>query len=31
MDLPLRLVWGGAGLLMRGDIAAGLKRIRRRL
>jgi hypothetical protein len=31
MDLPLRLVWGGAGLLMRGDIEAGLERIRRRL
>jgi hypothetical protein len=31
MDLPLRLVWGGAGLLMRGDIAAGLERISRRL
>ena len=30
MDLPLRLVWGGAGLLMRGDITAGLERIRRR-
>jgi hypothetical protein len=25
-DLPLRLVWGGAGLLMRGDCAAGLER-----
>jgi hypothetical protein len=31
MDLPLRLVWGGAGLLMRGDIVAGLQRISRRL
>jgi hypothetical protein len=31
MDLPLRLVWGGAGLLMRGDITAGLERISRRL
>ena len=31
MDLPLRLVWGGAGLLMRGDITAGLERVRRRL
>lgn len=25
-DLPLRLVWGGAGLLMRGDCATGLER-----
>ena len=25
-DLPLRLVWGGAGLLMRGDCAEGLAR-----
>jgi hypothetical protein len=25
-DLPLRLVWGGAGLLMRGDCAGGLER-----
>ena len=25
-DLPLRLIWGGAGLLMRGDCAAGLER-----
>ena len=25
-DLPLRLVWGGAGLLMRGDCAEGLGR-----
>jgi hypothetical protein len=25
-DLPLRLVWGGAGLLMRGDCAEGLER-----
>ena len=25
-DLPLRLVWGGAGLLMRGDCATGLGR-----
>ncbi len=31
MDLPLRLVWGGAGLLMRGDITAGLERVSRRL
>lgn len=26
LDLPLRLVWGGAGLLMRGDCATGLER-----
>ena len=25
-DLPLRLVWGGAGLLMRGDCDEGLAR-----
>ena len=25
-DLPLRLVWGGAGLLMRGDCGEGLER-----
>ena len=25
-DLPLRLVWGGSGLLMRGDCAQGLER-----
>ena len=25
-DLPLRLVWGGAGLLMRGDCSEGLER-----
>jgi hypothetical protein len=25
-DLPLRLVWGGSGLLMRGDCAEGLAR-----
>ena len=25
-DLPLRLVWGGSGLLMRGDCARGLER-----
>ena len=25
-DLPLRLVWGGAGLLMRGNCQAGLER-----
>ncbi len=30
-DLPLRLVWGGAGLLMRGDCAAGLERAWRQL
>ena len=26
VDLPLRLVWGGSGLLMRGDCADGLAR-----
>ncbi|MFM8545645.1 MAG: hypothetical protein ACKOAP_11785, partial [Vulcanococcus sp.] len=26
VDLPLRLVWGGAGLLMRGDCTVGLER-----
>ena len=26
MDLPLRLVWGGSGLLMRGECAEGLGR-----
>jgi hypothetical protein len=26
VDLPLRLVWGGAGLLMRGDCTEGLSR-----
>jgi len=26
LDLPLRLVWGGAGLLMTGDCAEGLER-----
>ena len=26
LDLPLRLVWGGSGLLMRGDCAEGLAR-----
>jgi len=31
LDLPLRLVWGGAGLLMRGDITEGLERVSRRL
>jgi hypothetical protein len=30
-DLPLRLVWGGAGLLMRGDCAEGLERCGRLL
>jgi len=30
-DLPLRLVWGGAGLLMRGDCALGLARAWRQL
>ena len=30
-DLPLRLVWGGAGLLMQGDCAEGLRRCGRRL
>jgi hypothetical protein len=25
-DLPLRLVWGGSGLLMRGDCTEGLER-----
>ena len=30
-DLPLRLVWGGSGLLMRGDCAEGLKRCGRLL
>jgi hypothetical protein len=29
-DLPLRLVWGGAGLLMRGECAEGLRRCARR-
>jgi hypothetical protein len=29
-DLPLRLVWGGAGLLMRGDCAEVLERCGRR-
>ena len=31
LDLPLRLVWGGAGLLMRGEITEGLERVSRRL
>lgn len=30
-DLPLRLIWGGAGLLMRGDCTEGLRRCQRRL
>lgn len=30
-DLPLRLVWGGAGLLMRGDCRLGLERAWRQL
>jgi hypothetical protein len=30
-DLPLRLVWGGAGLLMRGDCQVGLERSSRNL
>ena len=30
-DLPHRLVWGGAGLLMQGDCAEGLRRCGRRL
>jgi len=28
-DLPLRLIWGGAGLLMRGDCAGGARRCAR--
>ncbi len=28
-DLPLRLIWGGAGLLMRGDCAEGARRSER--
>jgi hypothetical protein len=31
VDLALRLVWGGAGLLMRGDCAEGLRRCERLL
>jgi hypothetical protein len=31
VDLPLRLVWGGAGLLMRGDCKAVLERVCKRL
>ncbi|MFN9870783.1 MAG: hypothetical protein ACK55E_05000 [Cyanobacteriota bacterium] len=30
-DLPQRLLWGGAGLLMQGDCAEGLRRCARRL
>jgi len=30
-DLPQRLLWGGAGLLMQGDCSAGLRRSCRRL
>ena len=30
-DLALRLVWGGSGLLMRGDCAEGLRRCQRLL
>jgi len=30
-DLPLRLIWGGSGLLMRGDCAKGLERCGRLL
>jgi hypothetical protein len=30
-DLPRRLVWGGSGLLMRGDCGEGLRRSARRL
>lgn len=31
LDLPLRLVWGGAGLLMRGACTEGLRRAWRQL
>jgi len=31
LDLPLRLLWGGSGLLMRGDCAEALGRCARRL
>ena len=31
LDLPLRLVWGGSGLLMRGDCTTGLERAWRQL
>jgi hypothetical protein len=30
-DLPLRLIWGGSGLLMRGDCTEGLERCGRLL
>ena len=30
LDLPLRLIWGGAGLLMRGSVSEGLQRSLRR-
>jgi hypothetical protein len=30
-DLPLRLIWGGSGLLMRGECAKGLGRAMRQL
>ena len=30
-DLPARLLWGGAGLLMQGDCGEGLRRSARRL
>lgn len=31
LDLPQRLIWGGSGLLMRGDCAEGLRRCERPL
>ena len=31
LDLPLRLIWGGVGLLMRGSVSEGLQRSLRRL
>ncbi|MEB3165756.1 MAG: hypothetical protein VKO65_03715 [Cyanobacteriota bacterium] len=31
LDLPQRLLWGGAGLLMQADCAEGLRRCARRL
>jgi len=31
LDLPLRLIWGGSGLLMRGSVSEGLQRSLRRL
>jgi hypothetical protein len=31
LDLPARLIWGGSGLLMRGDCGEGLRRSARRL